>query len=78
MVKWTEDQLKSEILEIIKETPLWIKEIHRRLIRKGINVSDVTVSKMIRKMELENLVETTQVGTSIQVKLRWENGDNTG
>lgn len=67
------ETLKNIVLEILDDKELWVNEIHRRVILHGFKVSVPTVSKTIKKLEKEGLVETKIIGKTLLVrrKKRW-------
>jgi DNA-binding Lrp family transcriptional regulator len=68
----SENIKKKIILELKKESPLWINEIHRRLIIDNNTISIPTVSKIIDELEKEGLVTSDTLGTAKTVRLKNE------
>jgi len=62
--------LKKAILEEISGKELWINEIHKRMILKGFDCSTPTVSKAIKELEKEGLIETKKIGKTVLVRER--------
>ena len=61
-MKIDREKLKSLILQEIDENNLWINEIHRRLVRRGINCSVTTVWNVVNELKDEGLVTIERIG----------------
>ncbi|MHA1868831.1 MAG: hypothetical protein ACTSXD_12380 [Candidatus Heimdallarchaeaceae archaeon] len=62
------------ILELKKESPLWINELHRRVISNNVYCSIPTVSKIVEKLKEEGKVIVENIGTAKTVRLKNETG----
>jgi len=61
-MKIDREKLKSLILEEVDDNNLWINEIHRRLVRRGVNCSLTTVWNIVNELKDEGLVTIERVG----------------
>lgn len=69
-MKVEREKLKSIILEEINNNNLWINEIHRRLVRRGIDCSLTTVWNIVNELKEEGLVIIERVGNVSLVRRR--------
>jgi hypothetical protein len=57
-----ENEIKKEILKIIKKEPVWLSEIYRELIKRGYKPTWANFLEIIKELEEEKTIKSEVKG----------------